>query len=211
MSGDAGGPAVPQGAAGRTMTGRVSSWTCVRQLTSADGLAVAGLLDAAVGEGFHDVAAADQRLSFVGEDAAGLAGVILATLSPYEELRDFYAVPGRLPDFALVPAPGTVAHVRELAVAPRARRAGLATALLARAEKAAAGLGAQVLLLNAWLPAGEPTPASVPFYQSNGYRAAGDIVGFFAAPDVTPGAACPFCGPPPCRCAVRVFVKDLRR
>jgi ribosomal protein S18 acetylase RimI-like enzyme len=182
----------------------------IRPLDDHDAREVGALLDETVGAGFHDVAAADGHLSFVAEDADGLAGVIAATAASYEDLRSFYAASSRLPGFALQPPPSLVAHIRELAVAPRARRWGLAASLLDHTERAARAALLEALVVNAWLPTGVPDPPAVRLYVSHGFAALGDIPGFFAAPDVAPDGACPYCGEPPCRCAVRVFVKDLR-
>ena len=60
-----------------------------------------------------------------------------------------------------------------------------------------------------WLPAGRPEPDAVPFYRAAGYTAGPDIADFYAEGSVANGAVCPYCGDPPCRCAVRPFVKDL--
>ncbi len=100
-------------------------------------------------------------------------------------------------------------HVRELAVSPHARRGGLASRLLARAEAEAYALGARTAFAFGWLPAGRPEPDSVPFYAAAGYAPGADIAGFFAQSSIESGARCPYCGEPPCRCAVRPFVKRL--
>jgi hypothetical protein len=42
-----------------------------------------------------------------------------------------------------------------------------------------------------------------------GYTPRADIAGFFAQGSIESGARCPYCGEPPCRCAVRPFVKRL--
>ena len=49
----------------------------------------------------------------------------------------------------------------------------------------------------------------MPFYEAAGYSAGPDIADFFAEGSVESGAHCPYCGDPPCRCAVRPFVKIL--
>ena len=111
---------------------------------------------------------------------------------------------------ATAPAEGEpVLHVRQLAVAPEARRAGLASRLLARAETEATGLGARAAFAFGWLPAGRPEPDAVPFYEAAGYTARPDVADFYAEGSVASGAVCPYCGDPPCRCAVRPFVKVL--
>jgi hypothetical protein len=77
----------------------------IREWRAEDRPQAGTLLDETVGAGFHDLGAADARLSLVAEDASGLTGVIAAAPAAYEELRDFYAVPARLPAFGLTPAP----------------------------------------------------------------------------------------------------------
>lgn len=103
-----------------------------------------------------------------------------------------------------------VLHVRAIAVAPEVRRRGIARRLLAAVEREAAGRGAAAAYLFAWLPAGQPEPAAVPLYRAAGYLARPDIPDFFAAGSVATGALCPYCGPPPCRCTARPYVKALR-
>ena len=102
-----------------------------------------------------------------------------------------------------------VLHVRQLAVAPTARRAGLASRLLARAEAEALARGAAAAFAFGWLPAGRPEPDAVPFYEASGYEAGPDLADFYAEGSVATGALCPYCGEPPCRCAARPFVKVL--
>ena len=104
---------------------------------------------------------------------------------------------------------GSVLHVRQLAVAPEARRLGLASRLLARAETEALVHGAKVAFAFGWLPAGQPEPDAVPFYEAAGYTASHDIADFYAEGSIASGSRCPYCGDPPCHCAVRPFVKVL--
>jgi ribosomal protein S18 acetylase RimI-like enzyme len=99
--------------------------------------------------------------------------------------------------------------VRAVAVAPRARRAGLGRRLLAYAEDAAAERGVRAAYLFAWLPAGRPEPAALRLYAAAGYTAGRDLPDFYAAGSVVSGAHCPYCGAPPCRCAARPYVKRL--
>jgi hypothetical protein len=87
---------------------------------------------------------------------------------------------------------------------------GIARRLLARAESEAARRGAAAAYLFAWLPAGQPEPAAVPLYLATGYVPGRDLEGFYAEGSVASGADCPYCGPPPCRCAARPFTKPLR-
>ena len=54
-----------------------------------------------------------------------------------------------------------------------ARRGGLASRLLARAEAEACALGARTAFAFGWLPAGRPEPDAVPFYAAAGYTARG--------------------------------------
>ncbi len=181
--------------------------TMIRPLRQTDRPAAARLLDDAVGTGFWSFGEGAGDLSFVAASPAGVAGVILARLTPAGD-PDARSALG--PSAAgLTSADGPVLHIRELAVAPAARRAGLASRLMARAEAEALARGAGAAFAFGWLPAGRPEPDAVPFYESAGYVAGADIADFFAASSVASGAHCPYCGDPPCRCAVRPFVRLL--
>ena len=179
----------------------------IHTLRSADRPAAARLLNDAVGPGFWSFDDADEALSFVAVTEAGVAGVVLARLAPADD-----------PDARTALGPSTtglaaagdlVLHVRELVVAPRARRAGLGSRLLARAETEARARGASAAFAFGWLPAGRPEPDAVPFYEAAGYAPGPDIAGFYAEASVASAARCPYCGEPPCRCAARPFVKRL--
>jgi GNAT superfamily N-acetyltransferase len=178
----------------------------IRPLRTTDRPAAARLLDDTVGPGFWSFGDADVRLSFVAMTAEGVAGVVLARLAAADDpdVRTALA-----PCAGHFPAGAPVLHVRELAVAPHARRGGLASRLLARAENEASALGARAAFAFGWLPAGRPEPDSVPFYAAAGYTPGADIAGFFAEGSVAADARCPYCGDPPCGCAVRPFVKRL--
>ena len=104
--------------------------------------------------------------------------------------------------------PGSCSTCALVAVAPETRRAGIARRLLSRVEEQAAEAGAAAAYLFAWLPAGQPEPAAVPFYLAAGYVPRPDIPDFYAAGSVASGAECPYCGAPPCRCAARPYVKS---
>jgi GNAT superfamily N-acetyltransferase len=136
-----------------------------------------------------------------------VAGVVLACLEPGDDPDVRTAMSGS----ASAPASGDerVLHVRQLAVAPAARRAGLASRLLARAETEALTRGARAAFAFGWLPFGRPEPDAVPFYGAAGYEARPDIADFYAEDSVATGALCPYCGAPPCHCAARPFVKLL--
>ena len=111
----------------------------------------------------------------------------------------------------LLPPPGAlVLHVRQLAVAAEARRAGLASRLLARPETEARARGARSGV-RVRLAAGGQAGAGrhLPFYEAAGYTPRPDIADFYAEGSVASGADCPYCGAPPCRCAARPFVKAL--
>ena len=100
--------------------------------------------------------------------AQGVAGVVLTCLEPADD-EDVRTARARR---CAAPAAGElVLHVRAVAVAPEARRAGIARRLLARAESEAARQGAAAAYLFAWLPAGQPEPAAVPLYLATGYVA----------------------------------------
>ena len=179
--------------------------TVIRPLLDSDRSAVARLLDDAVGAGFWRFADDAGALSFVAVTGAGVAGVVLTCLEPADDPDVRTALGGS----AVAPAETgqLVLHVRQLAVAPAARRAGLASRLLARVEAEALALGARASFAFGWLPFGRPEPDAVPFYEAAGYDAGPDIVDFYAEGSLATGALCPYCGDPPCRCAARPFVK----
>ena len=179
----------------------------IRPLLDTDRPAVAVLLDDTVGAGFWRFADGAGALSFVAATGDRVAGVVIACLEPADDAD----VRTALGDFASVSvgACELVLHVRQLAVAATARRTGLASRLLTRAETEACGRGAKLSFAFGWLPAGRPEPDAVPFYGAAGYTAGPDIADFYAAGSIASGADCPYCGPPPCRCAVRPFVKVL--
>jgi GNAT superfamily N-acetyltransferase len=179
----------------------------IRPLLDPDRPAAGRLLDDAVGTGFWSFGEGPGGLSFVAIVEAAVAGVVLARLTPADE-PDAQTVLGPLAA-RLAAAGEPVLHVHELAVAPTARRGRLASRLLARAETEALALGARASFAFGWLPAGRPEPDAVPFYEAAGYAAGPDIADFFAEGSVASGAHCPYCGDPPCRCAVRPFVKVL--
>lgn len=186
----------------------------IRRLAAGDRPAAARLLDQAVGTGFWSFCEGPGDLSAVAVLGDGLAGVIVAALEPAfgedAELAFGAAVagaPSRPASWAARDA--SLLHVRAVAVAPESRRAGIARRLFTRVEEQAAEAGAAAAYLFAWLPAGQPEPAAVPFYLAAGYVPKPDIPGFYAAGSVASGAECPFCGAPPCRCAARPYVKGL--
>jgi GNAT superfamily N-acetyltransferase len=177
----------------------------IRPLRHPDRPAAGLLLDAVVGAGFWSFGEGPGDVSFVAVAEADVAGVVLARLTRADD-ADALTAMGPL---ARRLAGGSVLHIHELAVAPAARRGGLASRLLARAEAEAVARGAEAAFAFGWLPAGRPEPDAVPFYAAAGYTAGVDIADFFAAGSVASGAHCPYCGAPPCRCAVRPFVKGL--
>lgn len=178
----------------------------IRPLLETDKPDAAAVLDDAVGAGFWRFAEGAGARSFVAVVAERPAGIVITCLEPGDDPDVRAAFAGS----AAAPAAGEpVMHVRQLAVASAARRAGLASRLLARAESEALALGAEVSFAFGWLPAGRPEPDAVPFYAKAGYAAGPDIAGFYAEGSVATGALCPYCGEPPCRCAARPFVKAL--
>lgn len=181
----------------------------IRPLRETDHPAVARLLDDAVGAGFWRFADGADATSFVAVSGAGeVAGVVLTCLEPAGDPDARTALSG---SSAAGAAPGAlVLHVRQLAVAPAARRSGLASRLMARTAAEALARGATAAYAFGWLPAGRPEPDAVPFYSAAGYEARPDIPGFYAESSLATGARCPYCGEPPCRCAARPFVKTLR-
>ena len=179
----------------------------IRPLLDADRSAVARLLDDAVGAGFWRFADDAGALSFVAVTDAGIAGVVLTRLEPGDDLDVRTAFGDSAGAAAAAAEP--VLHVRQLAVILEARRTGLASRLLARAEAEALTRGAKAAFAFGWLPAGRPEPDAVPFYEAVGYEARPDIADFYAEDSLATGARCPYCGAPPCRCTVRPFVKVL--
>ena len=178
----------------------------IRPLLDRDRPAAASLLDNAVGAGFWRFADGAGALSFVAVTGQGVAGVVITCLEPGDDPDVRAAFAGSRAS----PEPGRlVLHVRQLAVATEARRLGLASQLLARSETEALTLGARAAFAFGWLPAGRPEPDAVPFYRAAGYTAGPDIADFYAEGSVATGAVCTYCGDPPCRCAVRPFVKVL--
>jgi ribosomal protein S18 acetylase RimI-like enzyme len=192
----------------------------IRPLQTGDRPAAARVLDDAVGAGFWSFDGPGDEIAFVavagaaagGDGAAGgepVAGVILCRLEPSgdpDAARAFGASDGSPGGPA---RDGPTLHVRAVAVAPAARRAGVARRLLVRAETEASARGARAAYLFAWLPAGRPEPAAVAFYLAAGYVPGRDIADFYAAGSLAAGAECPYCGAPPCRCAARPFTKPL--
>jgi GNAT superfamily N-acetyltransferase len=181
----------------------------IRPLRETDRPAVARLLDDTVGAGFWRFAGDAHALSFVAVSGAGeeVAGVLLACLEPADDPDPRAALRG--PSGSAAGTGGLVLHVRQLAVAPAARRTGIASRLLARAEAEALARGAGAAFAFGWLPSGRPEPDAVPFWVAAGYAARPDIPGFYAEGSLATGALCPYCGEPPCHCAARPFVKAL--
>ena len=181
--------------------------TVIRPLQETDRPPAGRLLDDAVGAGFWRFADGDGALSFVAVSGDDVSGVVIACLEPADD-PDVRTAVGHS-TAAAAAAGELLLHVRQLAVASEARRIGLASRLLARAEKEALALGARAAFAFGWLPAGRPEPDAVPFYEAAGYTAGPDVADFFAEGSIASGAHCPYCGDPPCRCAVRPFVKVL--
>jgi len=180
----------------------------IRPLRETDRPAVTRLLDDAVGAGFWRFADGADATSIVAVSGAGeVAGVVLACLEPAGDPGARMALLG--PSQSAAETGGLVLHVRQLAVAPAARRSGIASRLMTRAEAEALARGATAAYAFGWLPAGRPEPDAVPFYVAAGYEARPDIPDFYAEGSVATGALCPYCGEPPCRCAARPFVKAL--
>ena len=177
----------------------------IRPLLDADRPAVARLLDDAVGAGFWRFTDDAGALSFVAVTDAGIAGVVLTRLEPGDD-PDVRTAFGDSAG-AAAGADEPVLHVRQLAVAPEARRTGLASRLLARAEARRWPAAPRRRSRSGGCRAGRPEPDAVPFYEAAGYEARPDIADFYAEDSLATGALCPYCGEPPCRCAVRPFVK----
>ncbi len=142
-----------------------------------------------------------------GTPGGGALGVVISCLEPVDDPDVGTALAGSA--CSSIGNSGLVLHVRQLAVAPAARRTGLASRLMARAETEAQARGARAAFAFGWLPAGRPEPDAVPFYEAAGYVAGADIAGFYTEDSVATGAACPYCGDPPCCCSARPFVKGL--
>lgn len=179
----------------------------IRPLRDPDRSAAGQLLDATIGAGFWSFGEGPRDVSFVAVADADVVGAVLARLTRADDPDTITAMGA--PARHRAAASGAVLHIHELAVAPAARRGGLASRLLARAEAEAMTRGAGAAFAFGWLPAGRPEPDAVPFYEAAGYTAGADIADFFAAGSVASDAHCPSCGAPPCRCAVQPFVKGL--
>lgn len=108
-----------------------------------------------------------------------------------------------------LPDRGRIARIRQLAVHPRCRGRGLASALVARVEADAAELGVEYVLANAWVPSDAALPTSADLFRRAGFEDLGEIHGFFRDYSRTTGAHCPACGAPPCRCSVRVMLRPV--
>jgi GNAT superfamily N-acetyltransferase len=182
----------------------------IRPLRETDRPAVARLLDDAVGAGFWrfaDDAGAGSFVAVSGAPRGEVTGVILTCLEPADDPDVRTALKGSSGSAA--ESGELVLHIRQLAVAPAARRTGVASRLMARAEAEALARGAKAAFAFGWLPAGRPEPDAVPFYVAAGYEARPVVRDFYAESSVAAGAPCPYCGEPPCRCAARPFVKAL--
>jgi GNAT superfamily N-acetyltransferase len=160
--------------------------------------AAARLLDDSVGAGFWSFCDGEGDVSAVALTAGRLAGVVVAELEPAGVVASAGTATDRL-----------VLHVRAVAVAQEARRKGLGRRLLTSVESSAVARGAPAAYLFAWLPSGQPEPAALQLYMATGYAPGPDIPDFYAAGSLASGATCPYCGPPPCRCAARPYSKTL--
>lgn len=186
----------------------------IRRYTPADADAVVSLLEAAVGAGFAGSVAADPRLSWVALDD-GLCGTALAVVDDAPYLQQSYAEGPAFAALERLPARGSIVRIRELAVRTDRRGRGIASDLVARVEAAATGLAflsgraAIHVLANVWLPSDPALPTSAGLFRRAGYEDLGEIADFYRDFSVSAGATCPACGPPPCRCSVRVMLKRL--
>jgi ribosomal protein S18 acetylase RimI-like enzyme len=181
----------------------------IRRLEPADHDAVVRLIDASVGEGFLDVSLLASGVCFVAEADGELAGAVVATV---RDAAFAASLPPALRDaVARLPGPaGRLLHIAELAVDPAARRCGLATQLVRAAEEAGRNDGAGTAVAVAWLPADPERPTSEGVFRRRAFADLGVIADFYREISLAAGAYCPACGPPPCRCSVRLFLKDLR-
>jgi ribosomal protein S18 acetylase RimI-like enzyme len=166
------------------------------------------LIDAAVGEGFLDVTQLSSGLCFVAHTPQ-LVGAVVAVLRQPSFAASLppplYEAVMRLPGPA-----GPLLHITELAVDPEARGQGVATRLAEAAERAGSAAGAATALALAWLPATPDRPTSEGVFRRRAFADLGVMADFFREMSLATDARCPVCGPPPCRCAVRLFLKDLR-
>ena len=184
------------------------SGVVIRRLQPADHNAVVRLIDALVGEGFLDTSLLDSGLCFAAELHGSMAGALVATLRD-----EAYAalLPPALRDAVarLAQPDGRLLHIAELAVDPATRRRGLATRLVAAAEEAGRGDGAGAAVAVAWLPSDPERPTSEGVFH-RAFADLGVLADFYREISLASGALCPACGPPPCRCSVRLFLKELR-
>ena len=179
----------------------------IRPMRAGDRPATARLLDDTVGAGFWSFGDTGEALQFIAATGAGVAGAVLARLAPAHDADAWTAFGPQAGRLAETVEP--VLHVRAIAVAPEARRGGLARRLLARAEDEARAAGARAAFLYAWLPAAQAEPVAVRFYAAAGYEPGPDIADFYAEGSLAAGARCPACRGLPCRCSARPFVKAL--
>lgn len=167
------------------------------------------LIDASVGEGYLDASLLPSGLCFVAEADGVLVGAVVATV---RDPAFAASLPPALRD-AVTERPiraRRLLHIAELAVDPAVRRCGLATRLVQAAEEAGRGYGAGAAVAIAWLPADPEWPTSEGVFRRRAFADLGVIADFYLELSRATGARCPACGPPPCRCAVRLFLKDLR-
>jgi len=189
----------------------------IRQFTQSDRTPAQELMAEAVGEDFTDLDDIDAACSFVAVDGRDMAGIVTAIVRTASEALPEATLAGSPAPHAVTgpegparPASGDrVLHIRALAVSATRRRAGIASRLLGRAEDAGRAGGASLAVVYAWLPFGQSEPASVPLYESAGYRTLADLPGFYASLSEETGATCPYCGDPPCRCSARIMTKSL--
>ena len=180
----------------------------IRPLLDTDMPAAGRLLDDTVGTGFWSFGERHRNLSFVAASSADVAGVVLARLTPADDpdaqtaLGPSAAEPRRAGDRVL--------HVHELAVAAAARRGGLASTPPRPRRDGGAG-ARRTGVVRVRVAAGRSAGAGRrPFLRGGGLRRRGRT-----SPTSSPrpasksSAHCPYCGDPPCRCAVRPFVKIL--
>jgi ribosomal protein S18 acetylase RimI-like enzyme len=181
----------------------------IRRFAPADRDAVVRLIDASVGEGFLDASLLASGLCFVAEANGVPSGAVVTTMR--DPAWGTSLPPALRAAVSYLPEPACrLLHIAELAVDPDARGQGLATRLVQAAEEAGRGDGAGAAVAVAWLPADPDRPTSEGVFRRRAFADLGVIADFYREISLAAGAHCPACGPPPCRCSVRLFLKDLR-
>lgn len=167
------------------------------------------IVDAAIGDGYltgADLATfvdVRSKVAFVAVDELGRVvgvgtGALVSGIERVAPADQHQSTLRLLPEIA----GGPVGILKTTAVAPEARRLGLAGKLGAARIAALRVLGATTIVSLGWTDADgchiEPTLTRL------GFEARGDIPGYWTADSIAHGYGCPTCGSP-CVCTARLF------